>query len=177
VSYHFVALLVLTLVGQANPTTSDPKLVRVYVFTEAGETAEIAALRESVKDVSARLAGKKKTVVIVDDEDRADVLIEVVERSRTVPRVVFGVAVAARPGQPSVPPPQRVVHLRVKLTHREESVELKNKNSPLESAGGWKSAADDIAKQCERWMVEHHARLLASRGKSPTSRAPAPSTP
>ena len=67
-SYHFVALLVLTLVGQANPTTSDPKLVRVYVFTEAGETAEIAALRESVKDVSARLAGKKKTVVIVPSQ-------------------------------------------------------------------------------------------------------------
>jgi len=159
-------LLVLALVSQAKPSTPDPKLIRVYVFTEASDdAAETAARRESVKDLSTGLAGKKKTVVIVDDEDRADVAIEVIERTRTVPRVVFGLA--ARPGQPSsgVPPPARVVHLKVTLTHRGESVELKNKNSPLESAGGWKSSADDIVKQCERWIVENHALVLANRGK------------
>ena len=154
----------LALLSQAPPAILDPKLVRVYVFTEAGvDAVETAALRESVKDVSAGLKGKKKTVAIVDDEDRADVVIEVIERTRTIPKVVIGLA--ARPGQPSsgIPPPARVVHLRVTLTHRDESIELTNKNAPLESAGGWKSAADDIVKQCDRWITENHARLLASR--------------
>jgi hypothetical protein len=157
-------LLVLALVSQAKPPAPDLKLVRVYIFAEASDDAvKTAALRESVKDVSAGLAGKKKSVVIVDDGDRADVVLEVIERTRTVPRVVFGLA--ARPGQPSsgVPPPARVVHLRVTLTHRDESVTLANKNALLESAGGWKAAADDIVKQCERWIADNHARLLAGR--------------
>ncbi len=157
-------LLVIALLSQTAPATPDLKLVRVYIFAEAGDDAvKTAALRESVKDLSAGLAAKKKSVVIVDDEDRADVVLEVIERTRTVPRVVFGLA--ARPGQPSsgVPPPVRVVHLRVTLTHRDESVKLANKNAPLESAGGWKAAADDIVKQCERWIADNHARLLANR--------------
>jgi hypothetical protein len=38
-----------------------------------------------------------------------------------------------------------------------------NKNSPLESNGGWKSAADDVAKQIDKWIVDHQAQILAAR--------------
>jgi hypothetical protein len=66
-----------------------------------------------MKHLIAALA-KKKPLAIVDDEDKADVVVEVIDRGLTVPRVAFGSSTMTGGGTPGpAPPPTRVVHLRV----------------------------------------------------------------
>lgn len=161
-------LIVSCLILSANPSQAgapqaDAKLIRVYIHTgDGGHPTELGGRRESAKDLANWLADKKKDLVIVKDEDLADVVLEVMERSLTTPKVVFGIA--GRPGQP-LGAPARVVHLSVKLelTHDADSVDFKNKNAPLDSGGGWKSAADDIAKQVHKWITDRRAEILAAR--------------
>jgi hypothetical protein len=139
-------------------------LARVYTHTdEGGDVDELAARHESVKDLSKALAGKVKHLFLVDDEDTADVVLEVIDRGVTIPRVVIGLG--ARPGQPpgTSGAPTRAVHLRVKLTCGSEAVALANKNTAIESNGGWKSAADDIARQVDKWIADHLEQILAAR--------------
>jgi hypothetical protein len=134
-------------IGFAQTQTS--RLPRVFVTTsERGEGAELANRRQSVKDLRAALAGKKKTLTLTEDEDRADITIEVMDRTTSVPRVRIGLA---SPGGPS-----RAARLRVKLTRgNDDPVEFTNKNTAFEDLRGWESAADDIAKQIEKWIFGH----------------------
>lgn len=153
--------------GQSATATaqSDPKLVRVFVQTDdQGEPNELAARRESVKHLSEALASRKKVLAIATDEDQADVVIEVEGRGLIVPRVVIGMA--PRPGDPPGGAAMaRVVQLTVSV-HAQRITEhesFKNKNAPLESQLGWKSAADDIAKQIDKWIADRRSAILAAR--------------
>jgi len=163
----FAVPLFLLLLGAPAQATqgaqADPALVRVFVHTDdGGDPVELAARRESVKDLTAALAARKKTIAIVTDEDLADLAIEVIDRSLTVPRVVFGVG--ARPGQPpGGDAPMRAVVLRVELTWADEPFEFKNKNTVAETRPGWKSAADDLAKQIDKWIAERRNEILRRR--------------
>lgn len=152
--------------GQASAVAQpDPKLVRVFVHTDdQGEPNELAARRESVKHLTEALSGRKKVFVIVPDEDRADVVVEVEGRGLTVPRVVIGIA--PRPGDPAGGAAMtRVAQLTVSVNAERvsEHESFKNKNSPVESPLGWKSAADDIAKQIEKWAADRRAAIIAAR--------------
>jgi hypothetical protein len=141
-----------------------PNLARVYAHTaEGGNADELAARRESVKDLSRALAGKQRHLLLVNDEDKADVVLEVIDRGVTIPKVVIGLG--PRPGQPPLPgeAPVRAVHLRVKLTCCREAVVLTNKNTAIESNGGWKSAADEIARQVDKWIADHIDQIIAAR--------------
>lgn len=146
----------------------DPTLIRVHVRTDdSGDATDLAARRESVRDLAAAIGAKKKVLVIVADEDTADIVLEVMDRGVTVPKVVFGVG--PRPGQRSDPGAlfTREVQLRVtlELARAEDSVEIKNKNRATESSSGWKSAADDVAKQVEKWIADRRAKILALRAR------------
>lgn len=143
----------------------NPSLVRVFVQTDdSGEGHELAARRESVRDLAAALAGKKKSIAVVDDEDKADLIVEILDRGVTVPRVVIGIG--ARPGEPTgMAGPVRVVVLRARLTFREESITFTNKNKPAENSRGWKSAADDIGNQVDKWIRDRRAEILRARGQ------------
>jgi hypothetical protein len=55
------------------------------------------------------------------------------------------------------------VHLRVRLTCSDGAVAFANKNTAIEQNSGWKSAADDIAKQVDKWIVDHSKQILATR--------------
>ena len=162
---HALLLTVLiALTSQARVARApDLSLVRVYVHTDdAGDRAELVARRESVTDLSGALADKKKDVAMVEDKQQADVVLEVIDRTVTIPKIVIGLA--PRPGQtPGSPAPARATHLRVKLVYRDESMVLTNKNARMESNGGWQAAARDIAKQVDTWIVDHRARILAAR--------------
>jgi hypothetical protein len=141
-------------------------LVRVYAHTDdAGDISDRDARRQSLKDLRAALNDKKKDLVLVKTEDEADVLVEVVDRTTTIPKVVFGPVVS--PSQPSrgtgAASPIRAVHLRVTLTYLGDPVIFTNKAALIESTGGWRSAAEDIAKQVDKWIVDHRAEILARR--------------
>jgi hypothetical protein len=162
----FAALFFASSHAPAGQATTAPALVRVFVHTdELGDGAELAGRRDSVKDLRAALADKKKTVVIVPEKDRADVVIEVVDRAVTIPKVVFGAGPTSGQTGPGPAQPARAVHLKVKLTYGEKSeLPFTNKNAPIESSGGWKAAADDIAKQLDKWIAAHREELLVRKG-------------
>lgn len=144
----------------------DPALVRIFVQTEeSGEGSELAGRRQSVKDLALSIASKKKTLAVVDAALKADLVLEVVDRGVTVPKVVMGYF--PRPGDPAsiagMGGPVRIVVLRARLSDGHESPIFSNKNKPSESKGGWQSAADDIAGQIEKWVKERRDAILAKR--------------
>lgn len=117
--------------------------------------ADIEDLRHSVADLQAALGDRKKTFAVVESADKAQVSVEVVSRTMTVPRIVFGPAMSGvEPGAPMMGAPARAVHLKVRATFHGSSIELTNKNNELDTNGGWKTAAEDLAKQLDLWV--HH---------------------
>jgi hypothetical protein len=158
-----IGLTVFVAVGGSQPQL-DPRLIRVFLTTDDfGHPEELAGRRESVKHLSEALAKQKKLLALVDKEELADLTVEVKGRNTDLPKVVVGIG--ARPGQPPAPAgtPARTVHLTVGLDWKHGDAELTNKNKPLESQRGWTSAAEDLAKQIERWITEHRQRLIDAR--------------
>jgi hypothetical protein len=160
--------LLLVFVLQAAPVPApmpapDPKLIRVYVQTEvSGEAIDLAGKRQSVKDLTASLAGKKKTLAVVDLASAADVVVEVAERSIVTPKFVMGLQ--PRSGDPMpVTGPTRQTVLRVTLTSGAEALGFTNKNKPVESPTGWRMAADDVAGQIEKWAAAHRDEIVKRR--------------
>lgn len=162
-------MIALVLAAPAVPSqtptpTPNPALVRVFVKTaDGGQASELAARRESVKDLEDALQSKKKTIAVVDREDDADLVLEVLTRGVTVPKVVLGLG--PRPNEPpTLPTPVRVAVLRTQLTFGREVMEFTNKNKPPEAARGWESAADDIGDQVNKWAAGHREEILRRRG-------------
>ena len=174
-----VAVLCLLSLQSAAVTQADPALIRVYIDTgsHAGDAGGLAERQQSGKDLATALAGKKKLFTIVDDEDKADVVLEVQDRMVTVPKIVIGIG--PRPGQPTDPGatlPTRQAQLRVSasLAHADESVQIKNKNRANDYPGGWKSAAEDIAKQVEKCVTDRRSKILDARPKTGALSSPFP---
>ena len=164
----FVALLCVLSQSPAGPSQPDPALIRLHIDTRVGSIDPIG-LEQSAKDLTAALAGKKKLFTIVDDEDKADIVLEVQERTVTVPKIVIGIG--PRPGQSTnpastMPAREARMHVGGSLVHGDESLDMRNKNRANDHPGGWKSAAEDIAKQVEKWVSDRRAKILAARPKT-----------
>lgn len=131
--------------------------LRVHVTTDQ-LGGDLTNRQGSVTDLSTALAAKKKVFVVVEEEDRAEVTVEVLDRTVDTPKVVIGLG--ARPGYPPNTPtgPSRVVRLRASVKFGAERETLANKNSPVETQRGWKSAAEDLATQIERWITARTRR-------------------
>ena len=162
-----VVCAVVSGLSAAQTPAPDPSLIRVFVHTEiAGQASEMNDRRQSVKDMAAAVARHKKSLVVVDDESKADVVIEILDRAVTVPKVVLGLQ--PRPGDPSsiagMNGPVRIAVLRAKLTSGNLAPVFTNKNKPAESQGGWKAAADDIGQQIDKWIGERRADIIKRRG-------------
>lgn len=170
-----LALIVLLGFGTgsqaAAPPPPDASLIRVRVETdEGGDAAELAARRESVKHLATAITNRKKArlVVVADADDAADVVVEVEDRGVTVPKVVIGLSggMGSSAGRmPQVSQPVRHAQLRVTIgmARNGDPTEITNKNRANETESGWKSAAEDVAKQVEQWIAERRAAILASR--------------
>jgi hypothetical protein len=168
-------LLMVALLGgaaQASAVAAQPgsELIRVYLQTaEGGHPDERAARRQSLDHMAAALAGQKKgkVLTIVDDESKADVVVDIIQRSITVPKVVFGLGPSRSGGasSPSMSPPTRhaTLHVTLEMAAGSDRVEFKNNNRAVESERGWKTAADDIAKQIEKWTADRRALILKAR--------------
>ena len=168
-TFTCVAFVLLTgfLPAQAPAPAPNPSLIRVFVHTEiAGQASELNDRRQSVKDMATAVANRKKSLVVVDDEEKADVVIEILDRAVNVPKVVMGIQ-QTRPGDPSsiagMSGPVRQAVLRAKLTSGDQSPIFTNKNKPAESPNGWKSAAEDIGQQIDKWIGERRADIIKRR--------------
>jgi hypothetical protein len=162
----------LTFAAGVPPSSSAqaaPPPMRVFVRTDdTGDGEELAGRQQSVKDLAEALAGRKKYVVLVEDRREAQIVLDIVDRGVTVPRVVFGMG--ARPGQPpGGSAPARTAVQRVELAFDGDELVLRNKNTAFDNPRGWKSAADDIAKQVQKWIED--------RRKEGFGRASAPPRP
>lgn len=159
-----VTVLLMLAIGQAGqmPTAPDPALIRIYVHTdEKGIDEELAARRTSQKDLAAALASKRKVIALVDTDEHADVSLEITGRSITIPRVVIGLA--GRPGEPPTPGLVRRGTLSVTLESGPSTLRLTNRNTTSDNPGGWKSAAENIADQVEKWVREQREAILKRR--------------
>ena len=170
------AVLFLLMLASAQPGAQvlaqpDPSPVRVQVTTgEGGVPEELAARRESVTQLVAAIRANKKSGLLIatQSDEPVDIVIEVQDRGLTVPKVVMGLSGGT--GSPmgrTLPEarPVRVVQLRVTVTMTREGVpvEIKNKNRASETESGWKSAAEDVAKQVDKWIAEHRAAIIEAR--------------
>jgi hypothetical protein len=137
------------------------KLIRVFVETDdSGVAEELAARKTSVKDLSEALGSRRKLFVVVDDEDKSEIQIEVLGRGLTVPKVVLGLG--PRPGESSIgsaPAKNAELRIRVTVTSSDLTAELKNKNKANDNPRGWKSAADDLVDQLDKWVLENRAAI------------------
>jgi hypothetical protein len=81
----------------------------------------------------------------------------------STPKIVIGLG--PRPGQPTTQSPSRLVHLRVELEapRLETTLQFENKTRIYDTGPGWKSAADDVAKQILKWIADNRTRILEKR--------------
>lgn len=158
--FVIAALLALSLPANVSQRPATPlPAISVFVQTDdGGDAGELAARKTSVKDLAASLAAKKKTLNVVDDEDKALIVVEVVGRALTIPRVMIGLG--PRPGESGAVGPTKTGVLRVRLTVGEYAVDFANKNKAFDNPRGWKSAADDLADQIDKWLLEHRAEII-----------------
>lgn len=167
-----LSLIAFTQAGQATAVSAqtDPRIIRVHVITaDGGHPDELAARRASVEHLAAAIAAQKKGAVlaVVDEESKADVVVDVIQRSVSVPKVVFGLGPPRSGGasSPSMNPQTRHANLHVTLhmAAGSDRVEFKNNNRAIESEQGWKSAAGDISKQIEKWTADRRAAIIKAR--------------
>lgn len=165
-----IALFGLTGQAPAVAVAPDPRLIRVHVLTaDGGHPDELAARRVSLDQLAASLAGQKKgkSLAVVDAASKADVVVDVIQRSVNVPKVVFGLGPSRSGGSssPSMNPPTRhaVLHVTLHMAAGSDRVEFKNKNRVIESEQGWKSAAGDIGKQIEKWIDDRRSEIIKAR--------------
>jgi hypothetical protein len=139
--------------GAGTPASQAPGLPRVYVHTaESGDPRELRDRQQSVKDLRAAFAKKKKDLVVDDDAERADIDVELMERTTVVPKFRIGLT------PPGAGGPARAVHLRVKLTRGDTSMEFTNRNTVYDVMNGWSSAADDVVRQIDQWILLRKGR-------------------
>ena len=139
----------------ALPSAQTKPLPRVYVHTDQSPGDGVLKEREqSVKDLQSAFGSRKKVLTLVDNDDHADVEVEVLERTTTVPKVRIGINPPNSGGIPGagVGVPNRTVRLRVRATRGDEKQEFTNKSTPFENDRGWQAAAEDVERQIEKWI-------------------------
>jgi hypothetical protein len=141
------------------PPPPNPNLIRVYV--DAGGDDD-PALKTSVKDLVEAIGDRKKSLASVDDEEKADVTVQVIQRITDTPKVVLGIG--TRPGEPpGGAMAQKIGKLQIQVRFGAMQVSLENKNKAYDNPRGWKSAADDLAGQVDKWVGQYRAEILKSR--------------
>ena len=159
-----VVSLVVACVVQAGaakpaPPPPNPNLIRVYV--DAGGDDD-TALNTSVKDLAEAIADRKKSLASVDDVEKADVTVEVVQRTTEIPKLVIGIG--SRPGEPpGGSMPAKTGKLQIKVRFGAMQVSLESKNKAYDNPRGWKSAAEDLAEQIDKWVGQYRAEIIKSR--------------
>ena len=143
------------------PAPPPPKLELIRVYVDAGGDDD-PALTTSVKDLAEAIADRKKSLASVDAEEKADVTVEVVQRGTEIPKIVIGIG--SRPGEPpGGSMPAKIGRLQIRVRFQAMQVSLQNKNKAYDNPRGWKSAAEDLAEQIDKWVAQYRAEIIKSR--------------
>lgn len=144
--------------AQTPAAAPSPNLIRVWVDSDSDDIKE---LETSIKDLGVAVNARKKSLVTVDDEDKADVTVHVVQRKVEVPKVVIGLG--PRPGETPGMQTVKTGKLQVQLRFGDMQVSLENKNKTYDTPAGWRSAAEDLAGQIDKWVGQCRAEIIKSR--------------
>ena len=136
----------------------NPNLIRVWVDTDSDDIKDLAT---SIKDVRDAINAKKKSLVAVDDEEKADVTVHVVQRMVEVPKVVIGLG--PRPGETPGMNPVKTAKLRAQIRFGAMQVSLESRNKAYDNPKGWKSSAEDVVDQVDKWVGQFRAEIIAAR--------------
>ena len=155
--------LVLALVPQAGAGKPEapppnPSLIRIHVMTDPGDIKEVET---SIKDLAQAINARKKSLVTVDDEEKADVIVQVIQRAVEVPKVVIGLG--PRPGEAPGMTTVKTAKLKVQVRFEAIQVSLQNKNKVYDNPSGWRSAAEDLAGQIDKWVGQYRAEIVRKR--------------
>lgn len=161
-----VSLIVACAVQAGAPKTTPPappppkpELIRVYVDAGGDDDKDMTT---SAKDLAEAIADRKKSLASVDAEEKADVTVEVVQRFTEVPKLVIGIG--SRPGEPpGGAMPAKIGKLQIRIRFQAMQVSLQNKNKAYDNPRGWKSAAEDLAEQVDKWVGQYRAEIVKSR--------------
>jgi hypothetical protein len=142
--------------------------IKVYVFTATNPGGFVdpdqKQRTDSVEDLK-RALGKKDLVQVVDQKDSPDVTLEVLGRgdeetgtsSTTTSRGYYGIW-----GSTTSKDTVAAVHVRLKAGNYSTLIEGRNDGR---ITNVWWTAANNAAKQIQRWIKENHDRLIALRPK------------
>jgi len=155
--------LILALVPQAGTGTPaapppNPSLIRIHVMTDPGDIKEVET---SLKDLADAINARKKSLVTVHDEEKADVTVQIIQRAVEVPKVVIGLG--PRPGDTPGMTTVKTAKLKVQLRFEAIQVSLQNKNKVYDNPGGWRSAAEDLAGQIDKWVGQYRTEIIQKR--------------
>jgi len=141
------------------PPPPKPELIRVYVDTGGDDDKDLTT---SARDLAEAIADRKKSLASVDAEEKADVTVEVVQRATEIPKLVIGIG--SRPGEPpGGATPAKIGRLQVRIRFQAMQVSLQNKNKAYDNPRGWKSAAEDLAEQIDKWVGQYRAEIMKTR--------------
>jgi hypothetical protein len=140
-----VACLFSFAAVQHERPADQPRGARVYIYTaespSGGGSEEEQGRRDSVRDLRDAMA-HKKGITLVDDRDRADVVVEVIGREkREGPEGGFGGKSVTQFGD-------TILRLRVKAGDAES--EIKGIGQAY-----WGRAAKDAADRLTKWIARH----------------------
>jgi hypothetical protein len=132
----------LAAAGSAQAQKAPPERLLVFCGGVSKDGFQNPDVRDSVRDLRGALSGKKKTLRLVDDPERADVLVIVEGRDEV--------------GD------DRTVYAKLVVGELEES--LRGSDDWL-----WSLAANGVADQVDRWLKANRPRLMARRAERLTA--------
>lgn len=166
---YSVVLTGLLLTAAAPVTGQSPKVqpLSVYVFTAETEggfvDADSKQRADSVRDLREALR-KKKTVIVVESSDDADLLVEVLRRGLDETGKTSTKTSAGLGGLYSTTTKDTEAMVRTKLTVGEYSTEIVGKNDGR-ITNVWRTAANNAANQIDKWINANRDRVRQSKAK------------
>ncbi|WP_058187344.1 hypothetical protein [Terracidiphilus gabretensis] len=172
VKNYRIALCFLTLLLGAAHGVWAQTLIRVYVQAGSGEFAANGA-EDSAGDLSRSLAGKSKTLRVVENPSDADIVLRI--DSRNVRKELSSVNTytsksddGKKTTSTTSPTMQTINVLHATLLAGSSEIPMK-----AESSLSWRLASGNMASNVEKWARQNYAKLLERRASQPRSATPA----
>ena len=167
---HGAVAAVMFVLASASVTAANqqasPDFIRVHVFTASADSStssdrQIKEREDSADDLREALqatAGRLEMIQLVEDQDRADVVIEVLSREeQMMSRAPTAGNLGSRRMEPVAPRERRVfVRLTVPAVDHTDDIEGLDR-------GGWRRVAENVAVQIDAWIRTNLDAIRATR--------------
>lgn len=151
-----ILAIAITILGTVSAQETEKGPVRIYLFTAPSKGGFVDAdskdRADAVQDVL-KVLGKKKTVIVVGQADKAEVTLEITRRGWELANGTFL-------GSKPIYNDNRVSQeglVRATLTVGDYSTDFVGRGGHM--AGMWSNAAGDLASKVDKWIKDNSARI------------------